>query len=291
MSELAFREARGLVAWLSREEGLRVLLGRNPLPGENVQGPEESLAAAQRALGERPIASIESPVLSDLPPVVAEVAGRTDVRAAFASVSWRVAMVDLRHVLSFQKVVVTEGLDERIPADVGTSIEKLVELCLPTTHAQVPSEAFTDADGHGFTLSSLNPNLRVAGGQVSSAEVSPSPDQPTQKMTAITLLVFMGASYLQVASYGGRYFVRDGNHRVAGLIRRGVFHVPCILIEAKTFEELVGNPAGVFTYEVLFSDRPPFVADFWDDGVSRLARQAAVRKVVRVRAEEFVVPR
>ncbi len=41
--------------------------------------------------------------------------------------------------------------------------------------------------------------------------------------------------------------------------------------------------------EVPFSDRAPKLADFWDDSVSADALQPAVRKVVHLRAEEFVV--
>jgi hypothetical protein len=36
------------------------------------------------------------------------------------------------------------------------------------------------------------------------------------KMQATTLLVNFGTSYLQVAHYNGRYFLRDGYHRAAG---------------------------------------------------------------------------
>lgn len=38
-----------------------------------------------------------------------------------------------------------------------------------------------------------------------------------------------------------------------------------------------------------FSDHAPRLADFWDDTVAANALQPAVRKVVRIRAEQFVV--
>ncbi len=97
-------------------------------------------------------------------------------------------------------------------------------------------------------------------------------------------------SYLQIVQYRGRSFVRDGYHRAAGLLRRGVFVAPCIFINAQSFDQ-VGTPPGSFTYETLFGDRPPTLSDFWDDKVARSIQQVSVRKVVRVRGEEFVVPR
>ncbi len=196
-------------------------------------------------------------------------------------------MVDLRKTLSFQKVISVEGLDERL---ANVSNDSLVDLCLPRQQAMPPLGAFTDADGKGFTVSSVNPNLRIAAGQLSDALVSPSPGLPPVKMQAITLLVFMGMSYLQVVQYRGRSFIRDGYHRAAGLLRRGVFVVPCIFIEAQSFEQ-IGTSAGSFTYETLFGERPPKLSDFWDDEVGGSIEQIAVKKVVRVRGEEFVVPR
>jgi hypothetical protein len=55
-------------------------------------------------------------------------------------------------------------------------------------------------------------------------------------------LYYMGSPYLQVARYKERYFVRDGYHRAAGLLRVGVREVPCILVEASTFEDAQLSP-------------------------------------------------
>ena len=45
----------------------------------------------------------------------------------------------------------------------------------------------------------------------------------------------------------------------------------------------------MFGHEVAFSDGAPTLPDFWDDTISTDALQSTVRKVVRIRAEEFVV--
>ena len=91
-----------------------------------------------------------------------------------------------------------------------------------------------------------------------------------------------------VARYRGRHFLIDGYHRAAGLLRAGITTVPCVFIEAQSFEQVVSMP-GLFTYETVFADRPPRLVDFWDPEVSDDVVRPAVRKVIRVRGDEFVV--
>jgi hypothetical protein len=202
---------------------------------------------------------------------------------------WRSAIVDLSRVLSFQKLISVEGLGDRLKHVSESNFEALLETCLPRQQPLPPLGALTDADGRGFTISSINPNLRIAGAQLSDAMVAPRPDIPAVKMQAVTIFVSMGTSYLQVVQYRDRFFVRDGYHRAAGLVHLGITKVPCIYIEAKTFEE-VGCPPGSFSYEVLFGERPPLLVDFWS-GEACDVDQLATRKVIRVRGEEFAVPR
>jgi hypothetical protein len=168
--------------------------------------------------------------------------------------------------------------------------DALFELCLPTHQIPAPSGALKDADERAFVVSALNPNLRIAGSTVQPMDVSSGPEIPPVRMQAITFFVHIGPSYVQVVEYKGRYFVRDGYHRVANLLHAGVTVIPCILITAQTFGE-VCPPGSFVSYEVLYGDRPPMVSDFWDANAARDVEQVAVRKVIRVRADEFVVPR
>jgi hypothetical protein len=263
-------------------------LGRNPKPGEDISQYIAVAAQCRAAVHSRPVFEQLDPIVERGFPGLDDVSSRQDVASTLGPLSWRPAVVDLRRVLSFQKVIHVDGLEDRVGH--VSDARSLLELCIPTEQPSVPVGAFTDQDGKGFTVSSFNPNLRIAGGQISEAQVSQAPGIPAVKMQAITLLVFMGASFLQIVRYKDRSFIRDGNHRAAGLIRRGIFEVPCIFIEARSFDE-VGAASGTFSYETLYGDRPPGLADFWQEDVSRPLQQLAVRKVVRVRGEEFVVPR
>ena len=98
-----------------------------------------------------------------------------------------------------------------------------------------------------------------------------------------------GAGFVQIAEYNDRWFVRDGYHRTYGLLCRGVYEIPCIFIRARTFQELGAAAPGFLPYEILFGERPPLLTDFLDDSVSVSTNQKAMRKVVRIAAEEFMV--
>jgi hypothetical protein len=283
------RPARALIGWLPPSEAITVLLGRNPNPGDDVEAQRKAAEPYREAVERRePYVSI-NPILEDgrFAPLLKAVGERPEVQAAFHGLAWRPAVADLSHVLSFQKVIFTDGpgLDAEQVDDPS-----LTELCLPTKQLLPPSGALTDPDGKGFTISSLNTNLRVAGGQLSEAVVAPAPGLPSVRMQAVTLLVTMGTSYLQIIRYRDRWFLGDGYHRASRLLRAGISIVPCIYIEARSFQEVQAG-VGTFPFEVLYSDRPPTLKDFWDDAVATDISQLAIRKVIRIRGEEFAVPR
>jgi len=284
---IAQRSARVLLGWLPQDEAIRQMLGRNPMPQDDLTAVNQMIASAHDAVQRRSAIAVGDPVIGGDRSLLNQVAARPEVGASFPDVRWRVEWVDLTRVLSVQKMIATDGLDRRV-AEAVDDPAALVELCLPAAQPAPPLGAFGDHDGHGFTLSSLNPNLRVAGSNVQEALVSPSPEVPPQKMQAFTFFVALGSSYVQVAQYQGRSFLRDGYHRAAGLLRAGVSQVPAVVLDALTFQFITSAP-GLFDHEVAFSDRAPKLTDFWDDSVSADALQPAVRKVVRIRAEQFVV--
>lgn len=288
---ISTRQTRVLLGWLGEMEAAQCLFGRaaaNPTEEEEVR---TRLAAARGRVEARPETAVDNPIAprtGEIDAKLKEVAQRTDIQGQFAGHQWRPEWVDLRSVLSFQKVVATDNLPERL--EVARTTDGLFELCLPSTPTVPPQGVISDPDGKGLTISALNPNLRFAGSHVSQVMVSQAAGMPQVPMQAVTFFVTMGSSYVQVAKYNGRYFVRDGYHRVAGLLQAGIHFAPCIFIEARTFEEM-GCPPGSITFETLYGKRPPKVTDFWDDDVASAGKQMAIRKVVRLAVQEFMVPR
>jgi hypothetical protein len=225
------------------------------MPQEDLAAVHQLIASTPWAVLSRPATVIGDPVGARDQSLLDQVASRPEVHAAFADVPWRVEWVDLTRVLSVQKMITTDGLELRV-AEATTDLAALVELCLPAAQPVPPLGAFGDPDGHGFALSSLNPNLRVVGSNVSEALVLASPQLPPQKVQAFTFFVSMGASYVQVAQYQGRSFLRDVYHRAAGLLRAGINRVPAVVIDAPSFQFITSAP-GLFDHEVASATAAP----------------------------------
>jgi hypothetical protein len=257
------------------------------VPTDDLSGIQQMIANAHAAVRARPDVLIHDPVISGDRALLDEVASRPDVHASFTDAPWRVEWVDLTSVLSIQKVIKVDGLDLRV-APAGAGPAALVDLCLPPTGPVEPVGIAGDGDGRGFTLSSFNPNLRFMGSQVGEAMLPDSSGAAARKMVALTFFVGLGAGYVHLAHYQGRYFLRDGCHRAVGLLQLGVTIVPAIVLDTPSFEFIVPSP-GLFGYDVAFSDQPPFLADFWDDTVASNGLEVVARKAVRVRADEFAV--
>jgi hypothetical protein len=267
---------------------VRLLLGRAPAQGENLSSIERTYEDLSSAVAGRDEFSPHEAVVSNHEFDLEGFRQNPLLTTHFAGLSWSIKVVDLNKVLAFQKAIKVDGLDERLKPVLDDST-LLGEFCVPSEQP-IPSQGvIADVDQRGFTVSSLNPNLRIAGTQIQGAQVAPEETMQPIPMLAITFLVSMGTSYLQVVRYNGRCFLRDGYHRAAGLLRAGITLVPCVYIEARSFEEVGAAPATMFSYEILFGLRPPSLTDFWDDSVTRDVQGPSIRRVVRLRGEEFSV--
>jgi len=202
---------------------------------------------------------------------------------------WTLGMADLREVLGFQKMIVQEQAVERANAVDLENPQSLFSFCLPEANSLTTLTGSIDQDQKGITFSSLNPNLRVGNFLAADVEIAAVPGAPCRKDKVIGFNINFGGRFVQIAEYNGRWFVRDGYHRAYGLLCRGVYNIPCIFVRARSFQELGAATPGFLPYETLFGERPPLLIDFLDDAVSASTNQKAIRKVVRITAEEFVV--
>lgn len=278
------RATRVLAAWLADHEVPSQILGRTPMPSEDLSELLTETVARRQALSARPLASFEDPTRQGDPIVIDKVTANPDVQAAFADVPWRAAWVDLTRVIALQKFVVVDGLQERVHT-VQEDESALLDLCFPE-HQAVPITVASE--GAGFTFSSPNPNLRVRAMQCGQAQTGVVPGAPTRTSPYVTIVADTVDSYLHVAHYRGRYFLRDGYHRAAGLLRVGVQVVPAVIAEAPTFEWVSAAP-GLLSHDIAFGDRPPLLGDFWDEAVAADGSQPSTIKVIRFRPDEFPI--
>jgi hypothetical protein len=274
---------------MPREQAMQVLQGGvPPQPGADQSGAISIWERARNAINSRPMIEIADPTV-EVPEayrhLMAEFIARPDVQQSFAPHEWTVAAIDLSlPIVSYQTLVYTDDAVQRVSSIDLEDPNALFEACLPQLEKVEVLGGF-DPSQNAFTVSSLNPNLRIASFEVVETPLS---NGLTKRIVGFTLS--LGGSHIQVVEYRGRWMIRDGYHRLYGLLARGAKVVPCVLIRARTFEETGAGRPGFFSFEALYSDRPPLLSDFLDDKFSVDVTTAAVRKVVRIRSEEFVVP-
>src|SRR4051794_5083844 len=101
------RVIRFLQAWMNRDEAIATSLGRAPGPEDDTAAQAERWETARRLLDARPVYQLGAPQVENLPAGLAEEASafgqRADVIAMLHGFDWKLAIVDLHHVLSFQK--------------------------------------------------------------------------------------------------------------------------------------------------------------------------------------------
>ena len=280
---------RGLIGWMNEADAVHFLLGRQPGDKDNLTTIKQEIEKYHSIVKSRPISHLENPISQLDETNSQKISSRPDIQSTFASLIWSPVLIDLRKVLSYQKLINLDGLETRV-ASVTESLDSLINFCLPINEPLNKVGAIIDGDQKGYTISSLNPNLRIMGAQMQDANVAPGPGLPPIKAKAVSFVFGIGSSYLQVGLYKDRYFIRDGYHRAYGLLKKGINIVPCILIEARDTNEL-GLKPGMFTFEEIYGERPPGLIDFLDDSVACDGKRIAMRTVIRFRGEEFAVQR
>lgn len=275
------QQVRWLTGWLEEAEALPALSGGKYGPGPFPVPADLQLRsrAARAAVAERePFAprSVILPHAAD-DAVLNGVASRPDVHAGFAGVPWRVLYVDLSNVIAVQKLVVLDGLHQRVTGITKDSPE-LLDLCLPAQQRPTPVEAIQDLDGRSVTFSSPNPNLRFQGYHVNFG-----PGGGT-----VTFIVRVVSSYVTVVELGDRFFLRDGYHRAVALAAAGVTVVPAVVVTGSSYSDVAMTP-GMLGPQVALGDHPPMLVDFLDAQVSDTSTRRRTRKVTRLSASEFAV--
>jgi hypothetical protein len=241
------------------------------------------IASAQQRLAEREC-------YEDCPDLLAEetesvrhlltsCATRTDLREEYEGLDWTLGVVDLHHLLAFQRRLVFDPQHHTLPVPAEDDWTALTSLAIgsrrSTNHHVVSKQNMVD--GFEMKLSSSNPDLQVRVKPTSADSNSP-------------FLLFGGSPFFEVAGFRRRWFLRDGYHRAYRLLQAGVRRVPAVVMYARTIEEVGSTGPWFFSEEQLFSDRPPRVIDFLDENMVLRYERPALRKVIRIRVEESLEP-
>jgi hypothetical protein len=276
-------EAQVLAPWMTDPEARLVLAeGETDRPLTAVQ--ETWLAGARAAVAARPAGIDQADLVRPLPPEMSGYLARMEKHPEsqwYLSRGFVPALVDLRRTCAYQSKIYTEHSGQHV-ADVDVDdVTALAEVTMPLGTPPVVAPHF-DAERQAFVTDLANHNLRIVG-----AFGGLAPDAPQPGTYNLGFQVRVIASFVQVVSVQGRWFVRDGYHRSVGLLQRGARYVPVLVKADMSLGELA--LPGMLPFEVFMGERPPLLPDFLDGRVSCPVRLTAARRVVVVQASEVSI--
>ncbi len=274
------RPARALLGWMPPELGERALLS-NRLGVEPTGEQREQARRAREAVAARPAGADQQGLVAAPPPELAEHVERLRAQRASAAMfteGWDIALVDLARVCAFQPWVFADSAVERVQEVKPEDIRSIAMVTLPTDHSTIVHAQFDQAK-QAFVIASPNPNLKVTGSFAMMVQEAQAP--------GYVFVVNVMPSFVQVAHFQGRYFLRDGYHRAFGLLDRGVTHAPVFLRDFDAVENL--TPPGMLPQAAYLGDRPPLLRDYHDDLVAASVRLPAHQKMIVIQALELSV--
>lgn len=225
----------------------------------------------------RPCFQSTNPVGAETPVSVAALLKdhllREDLHREMEGLDWSLGIVDLRHLLAFQRRLIFDPEYPQPAAPASDAWPALTALAF----GPLVSTAFTTLSSTSAKLvfQSANPNMQLRP----TATGAPGPFE------------FHGGSpFFEVAEYRGRWFLRDGYHRAEYLLRSGITHVPAVVIRARTLAELGSIGSWFFSEQILFGPHPPYVSDFLDDQLTQQYTRLRMLKTFRVTIEESFGP-
>ena len=201
---------------------------------------------------------------------------RPDLQMEYEGLDWKLGVVDLRRLLAFQRRLILSAAARALSTPKQDDWDGLTSLAMGPPR-DLEHHLVTNGNAAGnldISLRSTNPDLQLRL----------RPKAKSGDLSALSL--YGGSPFFEVAMLRGRWFLRDGYHRAYRLLQDGVYRVPAVVINARTFDELGATEPWFFNEEQLFSCRPPRVLDFLDESMVLRYERAALRKVIRIRVEE-----
>ncbi len=233
-------------------------------------------AAIRVRSSREPLSQTWEPCPDDLAAHLSLVRARPVFQSLFQNYEAEFALVDLASLVPVQPHVDFSFALEAT-ADLSGQ-HALADLCLPTAPQALDVwGGVTDANGSGaFTVCSYDLNLIVS-------EVH----MDTTPSLKVSFTLSKTAVFLIVVETQGRLFLKDGTHRAVGLLARGFAKAPCVLLRG-------APPRSIPDYlpaETQFGPSPPLLSDFLDGQLYLSHPWIRGLKTIRIRADEFVMPR
>jgi hypothetical protein len=199
-----------------------------------------------------------------------------DCKAAFPEDVWTAQLVEISKIIPVEPSLDVEYAESQGNATLDPANPmSAVKLCFNEKHPTEFRVSVNEAQ-KAMSVSGVNPSLEVVGLRYAQ--------QGENGPVMVSFMISPSPNIVAITHDQGRYFLLNGYHRVYRLLQSGFSHVPCMLREG----DALGR--GLFPDEVLSAPRPPLFPDFADPALGIIVPFRAVRKVVRIRPDEFFVP-
>ncbi len=278
------RNGRALLGFMEEDEALQFLQGMCFWDTDKEQNELRDLWRTCRDGVKRLEGNYEEPRLVDLPdkatPHLDTVQKAPMFQQAFAGRDIEFKGVELRSLVAFQKFVDVDFCDQLGWASKGMESAATLKACIPE---RFPLETLlhVNPQERSITFISRQLNPTIIGLAVAKGDDG----NPVAQFT-----LGSNANYLQAVQYRGRVLLKNGYHRAYAMLAAGVTYAPCILMEGRGLLDTGAAREGFFGEHLLYSGRPPLVRDFLNDAVAQDIRLRGVKKVVRIRVDETVLP-
>lgn len=229
------------------------------------------LAQAKRKYG-KPMPRAGHPEIQDIPSEYTTYLERVKSNPRFiqttgnGNIAYAFKLVEIDPLLAFQLHVSLEHAQEKVGLiETETTMEQILQECLPIsvddTNIPIGGITWHQEEGKctGATLSFPGLNTRLLG----VPQIIPVPQQKLLMLGG--LFMGVGSPLVQIAQFEGRCFLKNGYHRAYRLRMAGITHIPAILLEAKTLDDVGLTQPGFLPMSVMKSSNPPTVGHFTND--------------------------
>lgn len=280
-------KGKGLIGYLPEIEGVTMLSHGNPNP--DVAALKQKWQLAEQKTKQRQYST-------DLTPDIQEIThtNQTNIDQVLNKVStrlksqppifgnWTFKSIEINKLVTAQKTVNVEVASDLVKEikDKG-DVLGAIKIAL-NSEPRKSIINISSQDQINFTITTRNQNFGLLGWGAGEIPLGNESD----RLNGVTFTFGGRLSYVNVVHFGDRYFLKDGYHRVYGLMMRGFTHTPCILTESNDSSQL---PQGgnLFNIPLMLSQNPPIFRDFAE--IAEDIELPDMVSVMRLKIEQYPI--
>lgn len=254
----------------------------------HIQELEKSEAGCANgaAIGELP---------KELQPLRRKVEADPVFQKSFDTLPTKIGMVELDRLVVYQKHV---NLDHagRLKAKLGPTpaLDEIFRTTLPYHHPQPPAQ-WMKTHGNGYVFVSPSDDMRFLGPVILKPSEVSSPKLHGSIVGIVGLMVGFGSNFLNVIQVKDRMILNNGSHRAYALRDLGIKHVPAIIQQVESTEDLkIAASSEVRNNPEQFVDapRPSMLKDYFNPKLRKIVVMPRQLREIRIEFEtqEVFVP-